>query len=127
MRSFPGLFLHTLCPTPKATLSERRWSINEILMQVNAVAAGFVDHESQFMSIMCDGLVSIDFSGEILGRHFALACSHMAHLRPVKVHTITGRVDSFVTSNTHCRIDVHVTLRIGDVKIGRRRRTPERR
>src|SRR5215208_3257241 len=115
MRKFPILFLSTFRPAPKTTLSDGAWFFRlNIFVHINAVAPGLIDHQLHLMRIMRNRFSLIDLGGKVRCRNLALAHSHMTHLWPIKIYTISNRVNPFVADHSHRRIDVYVFRSVSD-------------
>src|SRR6476659_830080 len=106
MRNFPIPLLHALRPTPKTILSDSSRLVGpDVFVQVEPVASGLVNHETHLVGVLGGGFASCNLRGQVLSRNFTLTHCHMAHLRPAETHAISRRIDSFLTSNAHHRID----------------------
>src|ERR1044071_3128813 len=120
MRNFPILLLHAFRPTPKTSLSDSSRLVGpDVFVQVEAVASGLVNHKTHLVGVFGGGFLSGNLRGQVESRNFALAYCHMAHLRPAKTHAISRRVNSFVTSHAHHRIDVYIPIAVSDVHVMR--------
>src|SRR5215510_13170523 len=120
MRNFPIPLLHAFRPTPKTILSHlSRLAGPDVFVHVESVASGFVNHETHLVRVFGAGFSSSNLRGQVESRDFTLSHCHVAHLRPAKTHAISGRVDSFVTSDAHHRIDMYVPVSVCDFHVMR--------
>src|SRR5689334_14088533 len=93
VREFPILLLRLLGPIPEAALPDARRLLRpEILVEVERVGTGAFDHKPQLVLVMCNGLVTEDLRRKVRRRNFRLTHGHVAHLRPLEVDAVAGRV-----------------------------------